>query len=241
MPVSRVSCRAAALAAVAALSFAPAPAPAQPPGAPRQPRVEVALFKYHGAVSGHDSGVKFDVFRGLVEQKIANLRNEVLQDRESRSNALGNLSDVHLNYRGDDLFGVPSDVARWLHNETRVLNVMRGSIVSDDGRNYIVVSRFHLTGPAESGALHTVTVTLPVKSAEFANTRDTHTLVILYALAMEARRAGRLPDEIALFLAAARNIIADLERRSGALTGDLSQIKAAVERAQAEILNPGRR
>lgn len=241
MPVPRVSRRAAALAAVAALPLVPIPATAQPRGAPRLPRVEVALFKYHGAVGGHDSGVKFDVFRGLVEQKIVNLRKEILQDRESRAGALGNLSDVHLNYRGDDLFAQPSDVARWLDNEARVLNVMRGSIVSDDGRNYVVVSRFHLTGPAEPGALQTVTVTLPVKSAEFANTRDTHTLVILYALAMEARRAGRLPDEVAMFLGAARNIIADLERRSGALTGDLSLMKSAVERAQAEILSPGRK
>ena len=209
---------------------------AQPTTAGATPRVEIALFRYRGAADGQDSGQKFDVFRGLVEQKIDNLRNQVLPDRESEGTDLAYIADVHLKFRGEDTFERSRDVVQWLENEGKVLNAMRGVINSDDGTNFYVFSRFYLTDPSDYLTLDVVSVDLPVKSSEFANTRDTHTLVILYALAMDARRTGHSPAQIAMFLSAASNVIADLDRRSGPLTGDLAQIKAAVERAKSDIL-----
>ncbi|MBA7678840.1 hypothetical protein ES703_87118 [subsurface metagenome] len=123
-----------------------------------------------------------------------------------------------------------------MENQRTVLNLMRGSIISDDGLTYIVYSCFYL-GKLRAYLPHEViTVELPIKSTEFANTKDSHTLVILYALAMDARSLGYPKDRIALFLKAAENKISDLERRRGSLSGDLAGLKRAIRQATTELL-----
>lgn len=113
---------------------------------------------------------------------------------------------------------------------------MRGTILSDDGTNYVVFSQFYLPYEGDDLTSNVITVELPVKTAEFANTQDTHTLVILYSLAVDAQRRGINPARVAPFLSVAKNLIADIEGRSGQLSDDLANIKEAVETAEAKIL-----
>lgn len=223
-------------ATLAALEIGSGRVSAQPVPSTLHPKVEIALFRYRGATEDHDSGAKFDVFRGLIEQKIDNLRNQILQGAMSEEGGLRYIENVHLQFHGEDSFGTVSNVRRWLANEGNVLNAMRGTIVSDDGTNYIVYSRFHLAEASTDLSADIVTLSLPIKAEEFANTRDTHTLVILYALAMDAKRMGLSTDSIAVLLGAATNVIADLERRAAGLNPDLDRLEKAIEREAADLL-----
>jgi len=223
------------LMAVAALAWVGFAATAQDGGATPHPRGEIALFKYHGALPNQPGAAQFDVFQGLIDQKIDRLRNQ-LESASVTKASPGLVPDVHLKYRGEDSFEEASGVALWLKNEGSVLNVMRGTIVADQDANYSVHTRFYLADRTDYLPLDVVSVQLPIKDTEFANTADSHTLVILYALAMDAKRLKRPPAQVAVFLSAAENTIADLEGRSGKLTGDLASLKAAVKKAKADIL-----
>jgi len=99
-----------------------------------------------------------------------------------------------------------------------------------------VKSNFHLGALKEYFPYDVVKITLPVSSGEFGNTQDSHSLVILYALAMDAKRQGFNKSHIARFLTAANNKLADIKRRGGALGDDLAELEKALHKTTAELL-----
>jgi len=197
------------------------------------PKSEVALFEYAGVAEGQPTSAKFGAFRGILMDKIANLKREVLQGEDSH---FAYLEEVHLSFHDKDNFSKPESINKWLKNQSSVLCLLRGTIISDDNVTYLVKSSFHL------GELHAyfpydvVRITLPVSSSEFGNTQDSHSVVILYSLAMDARRLGYDKDQIARFLTVAVNKLADIKRRSGPLSGDLAELESAILKATNELL-----
>lgn len=220
-----------AILGLAAAILLPGWSLAQPTsGDAQNPRIEIALFKYHG------SETKFDVFHGLFKQKILNLRTKILRTWGSSYDNVDYIADIHVKYHADDTFGSPGKVFEWMRSQGVVLNVMRGTILSDDGTNYVVFSQFYLPNWSTNLRSNVITVSLPIRVDEFSNTQDSHTLVILYALAVDARRLGLAPAFVAQFLSKAKNLFADIERRSGTLSNDLAALKGAVESAERELL-----
>jgi len=197
------------------------------------PKNEVALFQYEGVSEGALSSAKFGVFRGILKDKISNLKREMLQ---GETHGFDYLEDVYVNYRNKDTFTRPEGINRWLKNQASVLCLLRGTIVSDDNITYLVKSNFHLGELKGAFPYDVVKITLPVISSEFGNTQDSHSLVILYALAMDAKRLGQDKSTIARFLTAANNKMADIKRRSGALSGDLADLERALMEATSELL-----
>jgi hypothetical protein len=51
-------------------------------------KVEIALFKYRGVQQGHDTAAKFDAFRGILEEKLINLKKDVLQTSSKKIRAI---------------------------------------------------------------------------------------------------------------------------------------------------------
>lgn len=200
------------------------------------PRTEVSLFKYRGAQEGQLSGVKFEVFRGILDRKILKIRREILQTA-TLSEDLLYLKEVRIDYRNEDTFETEGDVENWMKLQARTLGVLRGSIVSDDDNTYVVFSEFHLRIPQSFLPYNVITVQLPVKSSEFANSKDSHSVVILYALALDAKRIGMDGDQIVNFLRVATNKIADIKRRSGSLPQDLQFIESSINKIASELLN----
>jgi hypothetical protein len=100
----------------------------------------------------------------------------------------------------------------------------------------VVNSHFYLGNLNAQFPNDVITVTLPIKIGEFANTKDSHTLVILYALAMDAKQQNLNSSHIALFLKAAKNKIADIKRRMGSLSGDLLELEKTIDKITIEIL-----
>lgn len=207
-----------------------------------EPRVKIVLFKYLGALEGH-ANVKFDAFRGILKQKLLNLKKEVSQasvDEQVEGLDLGYLDKVYIRFRDKDTFRNLEDIDKWMKSQPTVLSLLRGSIISDDNTTYTVYSHFYLGELKEHYPRDVITVRLPVKGTEFANTKDSHTLVILYALAMDAKRVGYGKNHIALFLKAAKDKIADIKRRAGNLSGDLAGLEGAISQATTELLGDPR-
>ncbi|MEA1934194.1 MAG: hypothetical protein U9N60_07175, partial [Thermodesulfobacteriota bacterium] len=138
--------------------------------------------------------------------------------------------------RNKDTFTKPEGINRWLENQASVLCLLRGTIVSDDNVTYLVKSNFHLGELKGLFPYDVVKITLPVSSSEFGNTQDSHSLVILYALAMDAKRLGHDKSHIARFLTSANNKLADIKRRGGVLGGDLIHLETALMQAAGELL-----
>ncbi|NOQ78109.1 MAG: hypothetical protein GQ546_01775 [Gammaproteobacteria bacterium] len=197
------------------------------------PKNEVALFEYEGVSEGGVSSAKFGVFKGILKDKISNLKREVLQ---GDAQGFDYLEEVYVNFRDKDTFDKSEGINLWLKNQTSVLCLMRGTIVSDDNITYLVKSNFHLGELKGTFPYDTVNITLPVSSKEFGNTQDSHSLVILYALAMDAKRLGHDKSHIARFLNSANNKLADIKRRGGVLNGDLGILETALAQATREIL-----
>lgn len=199
------------------------------------PKSQVAIFQYKGASSA-TSKDKFEVFQGIIEDKISNLRREVFQDDEQ---GLAYLEDIYVSYHDQDTFTRNANIKLWLKNQTSVLCLLRGTIVSDDNLTYMVKSNFHLGELKEYFPYDVIKIDLPIKISEHANTQDSHSLVILYALAMDAKRLGADSHHVARFLTSALNKIADIKRRSGELQGDLAKLEQAIVQASNELMGGG--
>jgi hypothetical protein len=197
------------------------------------PKSEVAVFQYAGVVEGHTSGEQFSVFRGILNDKILQLRREVLQ---GDSQALAYLNDVHVSFRDKDSFTTTEGINKWLKNQGSVLCVLRGTIISDDDATYMVKSNIHLGELRGHFPYDVVRITLPISVKEFSNSRDSHSVVILYALAMDAKRLGYDRSHVARFLTAANNKLADITRRGGQVGSDLADLEKAIRAASAELL-----
>ena len=197
------------------------------------PKSEVVIFQYAGVVEGSVSSEKFGSFRGILEDKISSLKREVLQ---GNTQGFDYLEDVRVNFRKQDNFTTIEGVNQWMKNEASVLCLLRGTIISDDNVTYMVKSNIHL-GELKGKYRHDVLrITLPINSKEFGNTRDSHSVVILYALAMDAKRLGYDKSHIARFLNAANNKLADIKRRGGLTSDDLADLETAIRADSSELL-----
>ncbi len=206
-----------------------------------EPRVEIALFKYLGASEG-EAKKKFEQFRWVMRNKILNLKVAVLQktseDDQVDVENLGYLDSVYINFKGEDTFEGerPERINELMKNERAILGLLRETIISDDNTNYTVYSEFYLRDLKGFYPRDVITVRLPVKSTEFGNTRDSHTLVILYALAMDAKRLGYDKNHIALFLKVAKDEIAKIKNRTSSFSAELAGLERAINQAETELL-----
>lgn len=198
-----------------------------------QPRDEIALFQYDGVIPDHSTAAKFGVFRGILKDKLLNIRREVSQDADLD---FGYLDRIHIRFMNEDLFSGQDNIKKWMKSQATVLGIFRGTILSDDNVTYVVRSNFHLGDLKNHYPDDVIKIQLPVKSSEFGNTKDSHTLVILYALAMDAKRLGYHKHHIAVLLKSANDTLADIMRRDASLSGDLALLQHAISSATQDIL-----
>ncbi|WP_259780315.1 hypothetical protein [Aestuariispira ectoiniformans] len=211
------------------------PAPAL--GQTEQPRTSIALFRYRGAVPGSPAGAGFDAFRGLIEQKIENLRFRLETEIGTSANGANDLdymNNLYVDFRQEDSFHGPAEVENWMRNEHKVLETMRGTVLPT-GDGFYFTTRLHVIADPPSGRMRVFSLDLALTPAEFANTRDSHSLVILYSIAVEAHRLGLSRDKIAIMIGEAFNALADLERRQGQLSGNILEIKDALHALEDEL------
>lgn len=192
-------------------------------------RNSIALFRYRGA-SG-DAARPFDAFRGLIEHKIENLRDHVesaLAQDANDSKLVDYMGRLFVRYIDEDNLRNDSQAYNWMQVEVDVLQVLRGTIMPNSNQDgFMIFTRCLFIEDPSHDRRRDFKINLALTPEEFANTKDSHSLVILYSVAIEARRLGVEREEIAPIVAEALNAIADLERRTGTLQGDMQEIKEA--------------
>jgi hypothetical protein len=192
---------------------------------------EVVIYQYDGVAEGVTKA-KFGMFRGILKNKLTQMSREFPAEFQE----LENVKQLYPNYQARTTSMSPEGIQLWLKNQTSVLCLLTGTILSEDGQNYLVVSNFYLGELKEYLPYDPIIIPLPIKISEFSNIRDSHSLVIFYALAMDAKRQGFDKHLIARFLARAKNNLADIAGRSDRLSADLGLLKTAIESAEQELL-----
>lgn len=193
-------------------------------------RLKVSLFRYSGAEEG-ESRMHFSRFKGILRDKITVLVEELA----GASPRFSYLSDLTLEPGGNEGFEdkLSSEAAvqkYWFGSRSLIL--LRGSIIIPDEKekNYSAQTRLffgELRGTLQHSSL---SVRLPINEGQFANTSDSHSLAIYYALAMDSARLDDKPAHVMALLSRAQDKIRDLSKRE-ALSPAVIEIQQAVERA----------
>ena len=184
----------------------------------------VALFEYHG------DKTEFDILRGMLVQRVADLPLQVFPTINGRSSDSAQLANLKVTFYGPDTLENTDQVVRWMKNHGNILSTLQGTILEDTKNRYVVFTRFTLPRQVSNSGLQVVTVREPLTPDDFGNNRDSHTLMIIYALIQDAQRRGLGANYFAALFAYEQNLIADIARRSnGTLPADLNIIKRELD------------
>jgi hypothetical protein len=185
-------------------------------GAQDQPRTRIMVVRYIG------NQEQFQSFRGIIEKKIDTLKGDFPSQYIYTQ-------DIHL----EDVEKKPSDIEGFWR-ETGSLAVLSGMVFPQNQKSY-VKSTFYLYDLKGNLGSDSVTLDLVIEPEEYGATQDTHSIVTLYALAMDAKRLGYTSDVVSRFLSRAYEISSSLPEP--ARKGDIVRVIEAIKR-EADSLNP---
>lgn len=195
-----------------------------------EPRTSITIFRYRGVIPETNSSVTFGMFVGLIEHKFAGLRDYFASelDQGIESNVVKFIDTISIVENVDEEPPSSNSLVRdWMQTEIHLLQVLRGTMYTSPQGEANLKTRSHFVEDTANGRLRNFSINLKLTEDEYANTRDSHSLVILYSIASELKRMGVEHSQIAVIVAYALNAIADLERRSGPLQGEMLTIKNA--------------
>ncbi len=163
------------------------------------PRLSIEIFKYSG-LEDDTSEKKFKTFVEIIRDKISRLSEEI----ESKYSAYNQLNDLALNIVKDAdsgehaaFEGTSNDLYNhW--NSSNALEIFLGRLRVQDS-TYSVRSKVFLGDLKGALESKTVDIDLLISDEEFDTTKDSHSIITLYALAIDAKRRGQ-PDEEVLSL-----------------------------------------
>lgn len=190
-----------------------------------KPRVSLHLFKYSGV---HDSNEQarnqFDNFKSIIHAKISSISEEL--SLKSYFAELKNLSPFFpLDSQGNHVKWTGSNadlMTRWQNSQALEIFLGRIRVTGDV---YSVRSEVFFGDLQTSLGSKFIKIDLPIVDDQYDTTRDSHSVVILYALAMDARQRCRPENEVIELLSAARERLADVP---STLVG-IESLRAAVD------------
>jgi hypothetical protein len=192
-------------------------------GVVKIPRSEIIIFRYAG--SGGASAVSFEKFIEILKKKFRTLTAEV-----AFSNKLDQVPQLRI---PGVLSSSPSN-AKQLEEEWRArkaLQIFTGIMDERQGSSWVSSSIY--IGPHGKldpiFAKNNIEVDLHITASEFKRTVDSHTLVTLYAMAIDGIVRQAPLSEVFAYLAHALSVASDLQRR-GESGGDVAAVKASIER-----------
>lgn len=191
------------------------------------PRLELRMYKYNGSETGEAKN-RFSSFYAIVREKLTLIKDEARADGIDLA-YLQNLK-VKPDAKNFSAMEPPPDddglAATWEFHQRHLL-LMYGNLQPDDTSTYRAVSSLFWgpLGPPRIGT--TVTAEVPVTPDGSMNARDSHSMVMLVALALDAMRRHCDPALARHLLVKADHKALDLERR-GQLVGDLVALQALI-------------
>ncbi len=198
------------------------------PQADTPPRLKLAMFDYAGAESG-DAARHFSRFQQIIRRKLAHVAEEVIET----GLPLSELEDLSVFAAGQDTLASRRAVRNYA-NQPDILKVLRGDI-AEMGDGFEITSLVFLgnrKGPLRSEEL---IVTMPVDRREYANTRDGHSILAAYALAVDAAQRQCPTSVVLALLSFTRNKIADVRERGSDSLDFIEEVDAAAEAMIAEV------
>lgn len=196
-----------------------------------QPRTEIAIFRYDGAVSNSEAMQAFDAFYGMIRQKILNIQDHVTEKLGAESQPMDGLDyifDLKVDPRDDSSGLSRSEVVDWLGNQGGALQAYQGTIIRSQGGGFNLLTRCYVLETPDSTELRAFNLQTTLAPSEFATIRDSHSLMILYGIALEAHRLGVPGHRIMIVIEDAINLIADIENRQAQNNPDLDKIRDAL-------------
>ena len=187
------------------------------------------MVKYGGATAGGPEQC-YSQFRRFLQDRVQTLPEEVGGD----SNDLAYLGQLSLRDVPGAGFPSLSEVENYWR-QTSSLAILQGTVFTPAGKPPMVQSRIYLGALSGALAKKFIMVEMTVTEQEFANTSDSHSAVLLYGLAEDARRVH--PQKKALtaaILKSARDKLADRERR-GPMPKELLELKQAILAAEGAL------
>ena len=221
------------------------------------PRVELDLLPYAGLAAEGPRRAAFDEFRGILEDKLTNLVQELTASPSLTGDAakqqLARLKLLALQWNGSEwspaaagpadagaVSGLDLEHKLEVWRQRHSLGLLSGTL-SEEGagsKAHFRVDGQIFIGDLDGAALgRSIPLSMQIGPEEFRNTRDAHALAWLYALALDARRL-RYPDEVVTtYLSKAYSIAQTLRENSpGApLPEAVAAIAARVDGELAEL------
>jgi hypothetical protein len=186
-----------------------------------QVKNEIAFYRYRNDPSGD--------IRGLLCSRI---QNELL-DIASRYSSLKSLERYAMRQL-DNPPPLEVNGIREIWQKSNYLALFSGDVLTDPGSHTVIVSDIYLGSYRTDHSDRAIKCELPYVRDQVINLHDSHILVTLYALAMDAK-ATKLPGEAVLaLLAEAQTISNDLKRRDS-MQGDVAMIASAVDKEFASL------
>jgi hypothetical protein len=197
------------------------------------PRIAVPMYHYAGQTP--QASERFEFFREIFADKLRSLAARFYGFDEAGYLDLLSVLPV------PDAAPPSREEIRSQWTNAYALEIMRGIIAQRRDNFYWVTSRIFI---GELGSLSNylgaeeLTVELRLSEEEYTSIIDSHSLITLFALAMDARRVG-MPDYYYTgLLAAAEDVFADLLRRQKGKTPvqpDVVRTHDAIGRASDEM------
>jgi hypothetical protein len=177
-----------------------------------KPRSFVSVFKYSRVHSDQEEK-EFKEFIEIISAKILNLAEEfkikgdnfnyfgqlktsiVLDEKTGKPKIFeGNMQELDEHWKKSGALGV-------LNGRLR----LQDKIITVRSNVFLGELKGELASPI-------ITLDMPITDDEFDSTRDSHSLVTLYAMAMDAKKRGRPPYEILSILSEANAIAKDFKK-----------------------------
>jgi hypothetical protein len=194
--------------------------------APADPLTKIMLFRYGGG-DGGERASQFDVFARILRSKA-----EAMPGLFATLPAANYLAALTIT---DPLPTPPGNLLakRQVLKDGQALQLFDGVLEEETNHSFWVTSSAFLGDLGSSDPnlkKEILTLKLKVSAREFSNLNDTHSLVILYALYLDARRSGGSKELQAELLKQAQLVVSDLKSR-GDLAADVKLLEAAVDAA----------
>lgn len=186
--------------------------------AQEKPRTTISVVQYSGEEKDYIQ------FLRILKQRVTKFK-EVYAQKEG----FGYLIDMNVEKAGS-----PNSFEEFWR-EKNALEVLNSSTKLKNDK-LIVVSDVYLCDLKGKLLKNSVILEQMLSTDDFRLTRDTYTMIILYALAMDAKRMNRAPNVIAGYLKDAEEIAGDIPIR--ARKGDIALLIEAIKN-ESQALKKG--
>lgn len=196
-------------------------------------RIQLRLYEYGGAKAPETYNA-FSIFHGILSRKLESLSSEIF-DADLEIDYVNNLAIIPESFEQIQTSpnGLNKKFAIW-RDENNLLLLLSGNLFETKQNDYIVQSQIfwgELQGHVQKKF---ATTELPIDARNSANLMDSHTLVTLFALGMDAIKR-KCDSSVAIhFLQHANEIAEDLKKR-GSLEPDISKIHLSILHEMAAL------